>query len=353
MTEQGALFDVPSKELSVPDGTPLQEAVSALIKEMRRAKPTEAMYWARQIETRYSGYLWRRLAIFACEDVSIANIDAVTTVRVLHEYWERATGKERGETVKRNPTGGSRAVEAAVYMLTTSRKCRESNFLYGMAGDLRKSGWRPEGEGLIVDRFVQAVEAGDDLVAVTHARELHKSQGSKVWDPLMDWATEHIAATEPAAFAALSACRWGYLLVEKSSGRKEGDHDCLSMGVMLACRAEASTAPRDVWYDLRERIANGEEFEVPEYALDGHTKRGKQRIPVSRDRHRNWFMEASVVIPNVGPHDVELWHLRRIAGDGMVEPEYVEALADEWRREGSLVWPAEDRYPVIEGWRHP
>ncbi len=55
-------------ELMTPGGYPLLEVASALIKAVRRGHEPESLYWALELES-YPHFLFKRLAILACEDV--------------------------------------------------------------------------------------------------------------------------------------------------------------------------------------------------------------------------------------------------------------------------------------------
>ena len=88
------------RELLVPDGTPLKVAVSALIKTLRRGQEVEALYWARQIEARYAKYVWRRLRIFASEDVGLADPQALS--------WSHRSQRRIGCCTPNGRTSGSR-----------------------------------------------------------------------------------------------------------------------------------------------------------------------------------------------------------------------------------------------------
>lgn len=78
----------------------LDEVVSALQKEIRRAHVYEAVYWAKElIRSGYSTYLWRRLFIIASEDIGLADDQAVLVLRALHESWLVATKKAKEESV--------------------------------------------------------------------------------------------------------------------------------------------------------------------------------------------------------------------------------------------------------------
>jgi hypothetical protein len=224
-------------EAVVPDGTPLNEAVSAMIKELRRGKELTALYWAKQIEARYWKYVWKRLMIFAAEDVSVANPDAVVQVHACYEgYVMTRENKKGGDlrfcphcgAVEEEETANSQRADKdllalAVLVLARSDKCRESNLLWAMLIELEKVGWRPE---------------------------------------------------------------------------------------------------------------------VPEYALDGHTRRGRALHPDPHERHVKWFLEWSRVEPNRGPNDVHAWHVARMVAQGRFPADVGQEILDGYRERGELRYEA-------------
>jgi hypothetical protein len=230
-------------EATTPNGTPLGEAVSAMIKELRRGKELEAMYWAREIEARYWKYVWKRLLIFAAEDVSVANPQAIVQVEACRQAYLVTRTSTRGGDVlgfcphcgaaaEDEPTDSHRAdkdvLALAVLLLARSAKCRESNLMWAMLIELDKVGWRPE---------------------------------------------------------------------------------------------------------------------VPEYALDGHTRRGMAAHPDRNERHVMWFLEWSRVEPNAGPNDAHAWHVERMVAQNRISEEEAQEIVDGYRERGELMYPDGDPYP--------
>lgn len=123
-------------EMTTPDGTPLNIAVTALIKALRRDRELEALYWAKQIETRYFKYLWRRLLIFASEDVSIANPHAVVQVRALCDNYMQVKAESKNPVVDRS------IVTMAVMVLARSAKTRECDDLLNVIEHRMAQGWK-------------------------------------------------------------------------------------------------------------------------------------------------------------------------------------------------------------------
>lgn len=146
-------------EAMVPDGTPLNEAVSVLIKELRRGHELQALYWARQIEGGgFYKYVWRRLAIFCAEDVGLGNPLAITVVQSLWNAYETA----KRDSSRGTPDGN--LLTMAVMVLARSEKNRECDHLKNAEHSLTKHGWKPGIPDYAVDAHTRRGRAllGDD-----------------------------------------------------------------------------------------------------------------------------------------------------------------------------------------------
>ena len=326
-------------ELFAEDGTPFDEAASTLIKHLRRGEAGEALYWCKNMQKRFPKYVWRRLAIFAAEDVSIANPQAIQNVVGL---WET------------HDEGSYNGIVEAVVLLADSPKCRESNLLWAAKTELKKV---PEGKTIDTPRFGENVDywadalekalmENEEFLASHFVEGLHKAATFEVvWDVIrrvaarkaLDGFDEQLVPTVDALYRA-------YVKIIRAN-KDRPDLDVVSMATLMVSRS--SIVDTD---DVREK-ANVGKLEVPEYALDGHTRRGKKLHPVPRERHLMWFTEWSKVEPNVGPNDWELWHLRRMAQDGMGDQEAVEQQAEEWHAEGRLVFGLDGPLPYND-WKH-
>jgi hypothetical protein len=229
-------------EPTTPDGTPLQEAVSAMIKELRRSKELTALYWAKQIEARYWKYVWKRLLIFAAEDVSIANPAAIAQV---HACWEG-------------------------YLLTRETK------------------------------------KGGDLAFCQHC---------------------------------------GAVTEESEADSHRADKDLLALAVLILARSAKCRESNLLWAMLIELEKKHWRPVVPEYALDGHTRRGKEKHPDPHERHVKWFLEWSKVAPNHGPNDAHAWHVERMVAENRISEEEAQEIVDGYRERGELAYPDVDPYP--------
>ncbi len=125
------------KRLLVSPGVDLALATSALTKSLRVGAEAEALFWALKIEKRYPWYLWRRLGVFAAEDVGIADTHAVTVVVSLRTVYEQAKKESRA------PTPDPALLGLAVLYLARAPKSREaSEFAQAIRHAVQDEGWR-------------------------------------------------------------------------------------------------------------------------------------------------------------------------------------------------------------------
>jgi replication-associated recombination protein RarA len=79
-------------ESETPYGHKIDITLSAMIKEMRRGKEIEAMYWAHQLAisgSRAEKFMWESLMIFAVEDIGPANPQALSVVISSKEAYDQ------------------------------------------------------------------------------------------------------------------------------------------------------------------------------------------------------------------------------------------------------------------------
>jgi MgsA AAA+ ATPase C terminal len=125
-------------DLFTADGTALDVAVSSLIKSLRRGREVEAFYWASQIERRFPLYVWRRLGVFAAEDVGIADPQAVVIVASLRQVVELIRVESR------SPRADACVLGMATLYLARAPKSREADDLANAVAHLvEDEGWRP------------------------------------------------------------------------------------------------------------------------------------------------------------------------------------------------------------------
>lgn len=74
------------------------EVSSALQKSIRRGLEDDAMYWAAELyHSKYDEYLWKRLRVYVCEDIGLAEPHMITTIHALYStYMEFKKKKTEG-----------------------------------------------------------------------------------------------------------------------------------------------------------------------------------------------------------------------------------------------------------------
>lgn len=126
------------QRLLVSPGVDLALATSALTKALRHGREAEALYWALLIEKKYHWYLWRRLGVFATEDIGIADPSTVTLIVSLRTLYGQCKEESRA------PQPDESIVGLAVMHLARAPKSREaSEFAQAVMHAVKDEGWRP------------------------------------------------------------------------------------------------------------------------------------------------------------------------------------------------------------------
>lgn len=110
-------------EPRTPDGHPLDEAVSALQKSIRRGDELAAAYFAVEISKSYHKKVWYRLEIIAHEDIGMADPQAAIYVGACKQQYFDARADERDNTMA--------LINVAVY-LARAKKSRMSDYIYNI-----------------------------------------------------------------------------------------------------------------------------------------------------------------------------------------------------------------------------
>lgn len=154
---------------SCPNGVELNMAVSILIKELRRGKELESLYWAKQIESRFHKYVWRRLAIFAAEDVGLGNPFLIVQIKAL---WDSYNQIMADSSSKGKPDGN--ILTMAVKLCAMSPKNREVDNLKNVLGALEKEAhWAPEIPEYAIDGHTAEGRANNPDFNTDRGRALH------------------------------------------------------------------------------------------------------------------------------------------------------------------------------------
>jgi len=113
---------------------------------------------------------------------------------------------------------------------------------------------------------------------------------------------------------------------------------------MLA-RSPKNREADDLKNTLHELCSQGWSAPVPDEAIDGHTKVGRNRMPDPETRSLHWLYVASKVEPDTGSCDWRLWLRRAAVRRGEVRAEVVDAEATAWHEQGRLRYGLEG-YPI-------
>ena len=176
-------------DLRLPDGTPLDEGTSALIKTLRRGWELDALGWASLMVQRYPWKVWRTLATFAAEDVGPANPQALPLVMASRLAWEKHA--EKSST--RPPLV---LLANAVMVLARSPKSREADDLAESMKHLIERGWRPALPSYAVDSHTARGRAETPRNEwldrwITEGRVIEPDDGPKDWHAwILRWAVQ-------------------------------------------------------------------------------------------------------------------------------------------------------------------
>lgn len=186
-----------------PHGYPLDEAISAVQKCIRRGDEENAWQWTLEVESRYYRYIWYRLEVIASEDVGPADPTIPILVATLRDQYFRMRDK-KGQPSELLP------LCHAVLALARAPKTR-------VVDDLLCHG---------IDRWQRAGHRELDLPDV--ALDKHTTRGRDMgrgWDHFNDEGTRlagEVEGLNPYKELASRARQNGFR-IERPYGEKRGD----------------------------------------------------------------------------------------------------------------------------------
>jgi replication-associated recombination protein RarA len=142
----------------------------------------------------------------------------------------------------------------------------------------------------VASAFIKTLRRGLESEAAWWAWELLDSgMGNYVFKRLATLAVEDVGMSNPNLIVQVNALWQAWLQIKKSA-QGEPDRDLVAMGVLLCCRSskghEVDDLKNCLWYRLQ--LDPDYRPEIPDYALDCHTQRGRK---MGRgDQH--WYEEA-------------------------------------------------------------
>lgn len=152
--------------------------------------------------------------------------------------------------------------------------------------------------GEVVSALQKSIRRSDEKQAVQWAAELDQSGfGSYLWNRLTIICSEDVGVAWPEGPATIAALRKSYEEMVARGRRGGSERIFVIHAVMLLARAKKS---RRVDVAIWAAYGNTEpEFpEIPDYALDWHTARGRSmgRNESNPEGLRHWMEEASLLV---------------------------------------------------------
>jgi len=130
----------------------------------------------------------------------------------------------------------------------------------------------------IASALQKEIRRGDELAAVYWGLLLQSETPFYAWKRVLITAAEDIGLGDPIAVQQVCALAQAWWQCKQKS-RYVSEHQ-LTMAIVLLCRAKKSTEIEDLQSLVLEQIGlidRGRRRPMPEYAVDGHTKRGKAK----------------------------------------------------------------------------
>lgn len=142
----------------------------------------------------------------------------------------------------------------------------------------------------VVSAIQKMIRRGKEEEAMFWVLELEDTNPSWLWKRLMVIATEDIGLANPSA-VMLTKTLWDTYEKMKNMGKKrKPEGHILGLAVLTLCRSPKNREADDfASYTTWRKNDQGWREEIPDVALDNHTRRGKQ---MGRDANF-WYAEAS------------------------------------------------------------
>ncbi len=142
--------------------------------------------------------------------------------------------------------------------------------------------------GEATSALIKCLRRGNEELALFFGLELEETFTNHFWKRLAIFCTEDVGLADPDAIVRVNALWDSHARIKEAQGKgREVEQDIAVMAILYLCRApkarEVDTAKN--W--AMERRAKGFKPEVPDYALDCHTQRGKQAGKTELD----WWLD--------------------------------------------------------------
>ena len=125
----------------------------------------------------------------------------------------------------------------------------------------------------VTSALQKSIRKGDVGQAVFWGLELYTVASYYTWKRLEVIAAEDIGLADVETVKTVSILHQGWELAKKTSWWVSPHQ--LTLAIILLCRAKKSTFVEDLQSYVMEMMKAGHKLEMPDYAIDGHTKQGK------------------------------------------------------------------------------
>ena len=156
----------------------------------------------------------------------------------------------------------------------------------------------------VTSAMQKEIRRGDEEAAVYWALLLHAKSPQYCWKRVLVTAAEDIGLGDPEVVAQVYSLAAGWK-VAKEGAWYLSPH-ALTMAVVLLCRAKKDTTIEDLQTLSMELIRRNVKREMPGYALDYHTRVGKQRGGTDAEWYRTRHLLFGIPI---NEYTRRLWKL--------------------------------------------
>jgi len=141
----------------------------------------------------------------------------------------------------------------------------------------------------VVSALQKMIRRGKEVEAMYWAMELETTNPSWLWKRLMIIAIEDIGLADPDVVVLVKNL-WDVYDKIKSMGKgRQPEGNILGLAILSMCRANKNREADDFGYMMYLRRKDGMRLEIPDVAIDQHTRRGKE---MGRG-DEFWFKEAN------------------------------------------------------------
>lgn len=175
----------------------------------------------------------------------------------------------------------------------------------------------------VASALQKCVRRNLEYEACWFANILHQSGYHKyMWRRLLIIASEDIGNATPDTAVLVNALHQNYQMAISAANRQKNDALTFAFqAIIYMCRATKTRETDSLVNLIRTEYEQGKRLEVPDFALDMHSKRGRQihgswqqgTQQEIDERHRKWFDEFAKVEPDSG-EDRYVAKLRKLKG---------------------------------------